>query len=134
MYLTQIHLGIQVPNLLISNPSLTVEFGKFSHNAHVFTASSCNNNVKAATTMVFKFVSLSLSKFILGLSIFSVFVCIWVMWVSFGFFYVGLYLLVSMGWFSFVKKLLEIFFLEFRVGLIEMQWIVWWNASMSYVF
>ena len=33
----------------------------------------------------------------------------------------GLYLLVSMGWFSFVKKLLEIFFLEFRVGLIEMQ-------------
>ncbi|KAF3957390.1 hypothetical protein CMV_017594 [Castanea mollissima] len=47
------HLGIQVPNLLISNPSLIVEFGKSFHNARVFTASSCDNNVKAATTMVF---------------------------------------------------------------------------------
>ena len=70
MYLTQIHPGIQVPNLLISNPSLTVEFGKSFHNARVFTTSSYDNNVKAATNMVFRFVSLSLSKFVLGWSVF----------------------------------------------------------------
>ena len=70
LYLTQIHPRIQVPNLLISNPPLTVEFGKSSHSARVFTALSCDNNVKSATTMVFRFVSLSVSKFVMGLSVF----------------------------------------------------------------
>ena len=48
-----------------------------------------------------------------GFFVFFFFFCIWVVWFSFGFFYVSLYLQVSMGWFSFVKKLLEILFYFF---------------------
>nr|POE68545.1 hypothetical protein CFP56_45480 [Quercus suber] len=45
-----------------------MEFGKSSHNTRIFTASSCDNNVKAATTMVFRYTYTSTMSWVLAMT------------------------------------------------------------------